>query len=123
VEKTPAKTAGLEIPQTARDSHFPTAATTTNFLLHFKCLDNRSYGYILKWLDTAAELSGSHLALAPLYGQGQLRFLDSPNAAIPSANETTGSTLEKWGRTTLTFRRLMFISVDTAAAKLQYLAD
>src|SRR5436309_9319411 len=29
VEKTPAQPAGLEIPQTTRDSHFPTAATTT----------------------------------------------------------------------------------------------
>ncbi len=41
-----------------RDFHFPTAATTTNLRLHFKCLDNPSYGYILKWLDTAIPSSG-----------------------------------------------------------------
>jgi hypothetical protein len=41
----------LEIPQTARDSHFPTAATTTSFRLHFKCLDKKGFGYILRWLD------------------------------------------------------------------------
>ncbi len=40
----------LGIPHPPRDSHFPTAATT-NFRLHFQCLDNLSYGYILKWLD------------------------------------------------------------------------
>jgi hypothetical protein len=38
------------IPHPPRDSHFPTVATT-NFRLHFKCLDNPSYGYILNWLD------------------------------------------------------------------------
>jgi len=29
----------------------PTIAATTNFRLHFKCLDNRGFGYILRWLD------------------------------------------------------------------------
>ena len=42
----------LGTPHPPRDSHFPTAATT-NFRLHFQCLDNLSYGYILKWLDRA----------------------------------------------------------------------
>jgi hypothetical protein len=42
----------LGIPQTTRDSHFPSAATTaTNLRLHFKCLDNTGYGYTLRWLD------------------------------------------------------------------------
>ena len=36
VEKTLAPRAWKSL----RDSHFPTAATTTNFRLHFKCLDN-----------------------------------------------------------------------------------
>jgi len=40
----------LGIPHPPRDSRFPTAATT-NFRLHFRCLDNPRYGYILKWLD------------------------------------------------------------------------
>ena len=38
-----------------RDSHFPTAAPTS-FRLHFQCLDNPSYGYILKWLDRTLSL-------------------------------------------------------------------
>ncbi|HLZ92328.1 MAG TPA: hypothetical protein VKQ28_11470, partial [Candidatus Acidoferrum sp.] len=33
------------------DFHFPTAATTTNLRLHFKCPDYTTYGYILKRLD------------------------------------------------------------------------
>src|SRR5208283_1291338 len=44
------KSLRLGIPHPPRDSHFPTAATT-NFRLHFQCLDNPSQGYILKWLD------------------------------------------------------------------------
>jgi hypothetical protein len=51
----------LGIPQTTRDSHFPTAATTTNLRLHFQCLDNTSYGYILRWLDRRS---------LPLFGAG-----------------------------------------------------
>jgi hypothetical protein len=46
----------LGFPQTTRDSQFPTAATTTNLRLHFKCLDNPSYGYILRWLDRAFQI-------------------------------------------------------------------
>ena len=53
-----------------RDFHFPTAATTTNLRLHFQCLDNRSYGYILKWLDRQSALN---LPLAPRTG-----FRNSP---------------------------------------------
>jgi hypothetical protein len=41
----------LQIAQKARDSHFPTAATTAGLGLHFQCLDERPQGYILKWLD------------------------------------------------------------------------
>jgi len=41
----------LHIAQKARDSHFPTAATTAGLGLHFQCLDERPQGYILKWLD------------------------------------------------------------------------
>jgi hypothetical protein len=44
----------LGIPHPPRDSHFPTAATT-NFRLHFQCLDNPTYGYILKWLDRGTQ--------------------------------------------------------------------
>src|ERR1700674_235917 len=42
----------LEIPPTARDSHFPTAATAAVVRLHRKCPDNLPESYILKWLDT-----------------------------------------------------------------------
>src|ERR1700686_4881373 len=42
----------LEIPQTARDSHFPTA-TAAAVRLHRKCPDNTPESYIPKWLDTA----------------------------------------------------------------------
>ncbi|MGA2204298.1 MAG: hypothetical protein ABSG40_20325, partial [Terriglobales bacterium] len=42
------------IAQKARDSHFPTAATTAGLGLHFQCLDERPQGYILKWLDAWA---------------------------------------------------------------------
>src|SRR3989441_477590 len=41
----------LGIPQKTRDSHFPTAATTTALRLHFKWRDDPPHGYILKWLD------------------------------------------------------------------------
>src|ERR1700674_2126127 len=41
----------LQIAQKTRDSHFPTAATTTGLGLHFQCLDGLPQGYILKWLD------------------------------------------------------------------------
>src|ERR1700686_4490881 len=41
----------LEIPQTARDSHFPTA-TAAAVRLHRKCPDNTPESYIPKWLDT-----------------------------------------------------------------------
>jgi hypothetical protein len=41
----------LPIAQKARDSHFPTAATTAGLRLHFQCLDGRTQGYIFKWLD------------------------------------------------------------------------
>ncbi|MGA2201328.1 MAG: hypothetical protein ABSG40_05135, partial [Terriglobales bacterium] len=44
------------IAQKARDSHFPTAATTAGLGLHFQCLDERPQGYILKWLDADAPL-------------------------------------------------------------------
>ena len=63
----------LGIPQTPRDSHFPTAATTTKLRLHFKCLDNPSYGYILKWLDRPASrhpvMLGELLMSAQDYGE------------------------------------------------------
>ena len=36
------KTLALRAWKSLRDSHFPTAATTTNFRLHLKCLDNPS---------------------------------------------------------------------------------
>src|SRR5712691_7878206 len=42
----------VEIPQGARDSHFPTA-TAAVVWLHRKCPDNPPQSYILKWLDTA----------------------------------------------------------------------
>src|SRR5882762_4620970 len=42
----------LEIPQTARDSHFPTATAATVVRLHPQCPDKPSESYILKWLDT-----------------------------------------------------------------------
>jgi hypothetical protein len=41
----------LQIAQKARDSHFPTAATTAGLRLHFQCLDGWLQSYILKWLD------------------------------------------------------------------------
>src|SRR5437870_3788600 len=41
----------LGIQQKTRDSHFPTAATTTALRLHFKWRDDPPHGYILKWLD------------------------------------------------------------------------
>src|SRR2546425_5015484 len=41
----------LGIPQKTRDSHFPTAATTTALRLHFKWRDDPPHGYILRWLD------------------------------------------------------------------------
>src|SRR3989442_8086570 len=41
----------LGIPQKTRDSHFPTAATTTALRFHFKWRDDPPHGYILKWLD------------------------------------------------------------------------
>src|SRR5437870_7225272 len=44
----------LQIAQKARDSHFPTAATTAGLRLHFQCLDGRPQGYIFKWLDAGA---------------------------------------------------------------------
>src|SRR5207245_11524385 len=44
----------LGIPQKTRDSHFPTAATTTALRLHFKWRDDPPHGYILKWLDASA---------------------------------------------------------------------
>ncbi|PYT78541.1 MAG: hypothetical protein DMG42_00420 [Acidobacteria bacterium] len=47
---------GLGNPAHCGDSHFPTAAPTTNFRLHFKCLDNRGFGYILRWLDRESNL-------------------------------------------------------------------
>src|SRR2546425_5380642 len=43
----------LGIPQKTRDSHFPTAATTTALRLHFKWRDDPPHGYILKWLDAS----------------------------------------------------------------------
>src|SRR5208337_550074 len=49
------KSLRLGIPHPPRDSHFPTAATT-NFRLHFQCLDNPSQGYILKWLDRGSRI-------------------------------------------------------------------
>jgi hypothetical protein len=42
----------LQIAQKARDSHFPTAATTAGLRLHFQCLDGGAQSYILEWLDT-----------------------------------------------------------------------
>jgi len=42
----------LQIAQRPRDSHFPTAATTTGIRLHSQCLDGPAPGYILKWLGT-----------------------------------------------------------------------
>jgi hypothetical protein len=48
----------LHIAQKARDSHFPTAATTAGLGLHFQCLDERPQGYILKWLDAGGFRNG-----------------------------------------------------------------
>src|SRR3989475_7691970 len=48
----------LGIPQKTRDSHFPTAATTTALRLHFKWRDDPPHGYILKWLDARAHERG-----------------------------------------------------------------
>jgi hypothetical protein len=42
----------LEIAQRTRDSHFPPGAATAGLRLHFQCLDDRTQGYIFKWLDT-----------------------------------------------------------------------
>ena len=43
------------------DFHFPPAtATAGNLRLHFKCLEDHGYGYILKWLDR--ELRDSPIA-------------------------------------------------------------
>jgi len=42
----------FQIAQRPRDSHFPTAATTTGIRLHSQCLDGPARGYILKWLGT-----------------------------------------------------------------------
>src|SRR5579864_3731557 len=33
------------------DFHFPTATAAMTLGLHFKCLDDLPFGYILKWLD------------------------------------------------------------------------
>src|ERR1700674_5574886 len=54
----------LEIPPTARDSHFPTAATAAGVRLHRKCPDNLPESYILKWLDTAIQRRASKSACA-----------------------------------------------------------
>src|SRR2546426_4248201 len=48
----------LGIPQKTRDSHFPTAATTTALRLHFKWRDDPPHGYILKWLDAGGASLG-----------------------------------------------------------------
>src|SRR2546425_7140886 len=48
----------LGIPQKTRDSHFPTAATTTALRLHFKWRDDPPHGYILKWLDAPRPAPG-----------------------------------------------------------------
>src|SRR6267378_6398774 len=45
----------LGIPQKTRDSHFPTAATTTALRLHFKWRDDPPHAYILKWLDARSQ--------------------------------------------------------------------
>src|SRR5579864_8109678 len=49
------------------DFHFPTATAATTLGLHFKCLDDLPFGYILKWLDrpsaTACALCSKILCL------------------------------------------------------------
>src|ERR1700674_501877 len=57
----------LEIPQTARDSHFPTA-TAAAVRLHRKCPDNTPESYIPKWLDTPImSKDNGALALSTLF--------------------------------------------------------
>src|SRR5437899_3064889 len=51
----------LGIPQKTRDSHFPTAATTTALRLHFKWRDDPPHGYILKWLDAVTWYRGARV--------------------------------------------------------------
>src|SRR5438876_4371907 len=43
----------LQIAQKARDSHFPTAATTAGLRLHFQCLDGRPKVTFLNGLTRA----------------------------------------------------------------------
>src|ERR1700690_4455472 len=54
----------LEIPQRARDSHFPTPATA-GLRLHIKWRDNLPQSYILKWLDAAISRAFPSFARSP----------------------------------------------------------
>src|SRR5712691_6966770 len=64
----------LEIPQTARDSHFPTA-TAAVVRLHRKCPDNPPQSYILKWLDTEGRRRvGGHGSPIQDYPDGNYRI-------------------------------------------------
>src|SRR5882762_4497019 len=51
----------LEIPPSARDSHFPTAPAAA-VRLHRKCPDKPTESYILKWLDTGTCSKMSNLS-------------------------------------------------------------
>ncbi len=55
----------LGIPHPTRDSHFPTARTTTVPRLHFKWCDDLPYGYILKWLDAVLTAGFSAAPISP----------------------------------------------------------
>src|SRR5207245_11259674 len=70
----------LGIPQKTRDSHFPTAATTTALRLHFKWRDDPPHGYILKWLD-----AGSPGLVSPQ--NENVRFVQSRNVRFSRGRE------------------------------------
>jgi hypothetical protein len=74
----------LEIPPTARDSHFPTA-TAAAVRLHRKCPDKPPESYILKWLDTA--VVGLYIRALGSIDRALLRSLQLKNE--PTLGRTT----------------------------------
>ena len=68
--------AGLEIPQQARDSHFPTA-TTAGVRLHLLCLDSHAQSDIFKCLDAPASARISLLVITVEFAEPKRRTLQS----------------------------------------------
>src|SRR5438552_10435836 len=84
----------LQIAQKARDSHFPTAATTAGLRLHFQCLDGRPQGYIFKWLDAAVIpadqiRSRDYIAVCRRSrGHGWCARIEGPSTATSAGNRS-----------------------------------